>query len=185
PLPKIVNISHSGLDKKNSQFYIGAFGVPHELKFSLEIVQAIEYLNEYKNMSIKLLVVGYGANDFFKKYDFNKSYLEIYENVSDTQFYDLIKEVDLVIQLRKKPHGESSGPIVSALVLDKKIITSKDFLDKKIEDKVFVLDNHELDYKKIAEKILECIQVSSNVVNYSEIKNSYTYSNLVKLLDEL
>ncbi|EHT8109470.1 hypothetical protein KXM75_001717, partial [Campylobacter jejuni] len=127
----------------------------------------------------------YGANDFFKKYDFNKSYLEIYENVSDTQFYDLIKEVDLVIQLRKKPHGESSGPIVSALVLDKKIITSKDFLDKKIEDKVFVLDNHELDYKKIAEKILECIQVSSNVVNYSEIKNSYTYSNLVKLLDEL
>ncbi|EAW7606702.1 hypothetical protein FG096_09135, partial [Campylobacter jejuni] len=129
--------------------------------------------------------VGYGANDFFKKYDFNKSYLEIYENVSDTQFYDLIKEVDLVIQLRKKPHGESSGPIVSALVLDKKIITSKDFLDKKIEDKVFVLDNHELDYKKIAEKILECIQVSSNVVNYSEIKNSYTYSNLVKLLDEL
>ncbi|EAL7638909.1 hypothetical protein DVI98_08890, partial [Campylobacter coli] len=117
--------------------------------------------------------------------DFNKSYLEIYENVTDDQFYGLINQVDLVVQLRKKPRGESSGPIVSALVLDKKIITSKDFVDKKIEDKVFVLDNHELDYKKIAEKILECIQTSSDVVNYSEIKNSYTYSNLAKLLDEL
>ncbi|EAK3933340.1 hypothetical protein CY791_09415, partial [Campylobacter coli] len=132
-----------------------------------------------------LLVVGYGASNFFKKYDFNKSYLEIYENVTDDQFYGLINQVDLVVQLRKKPRGESSGPIVSALVLDKKIITSKDFVDKKIEDKVFVLDNHELDYKKIAEKILECIQTSSDVVNYSEIKNSYTYSNLAKLLDEL
>ncbi|STA73623.1 group 1 glycosyl transferase [Campylobacter lari] len=183
PLPKIANIDN--FCKKNSEIYIGTFGVPHEIKFSLEIAQAIEYLNEFKNINIKLLVVGYGASNFFKKYDFNKSYVEIYENVSDARFYNLINQVDLVIQLRKKPHGESSGPIVSALVLDKKIITSKDFVDKKIEDKVFVLDNQELDYKKIAEKILECIQTSSDVVNYSEIKNLYTYSNLAKLLDEL
>ncbi|HEB9342890.1 TPA: hypothetical protein RZK37_001176 [Campylobacter coli] len=185
PLPQIPNVCNFSFNKKNSEIYIGTFGVPHEIKFSLEIAQAIEYLNEYKNMNIKLLAAGYGANSFFKKYDFNKSYLEIYENVSDAQFYDLIKQVDLVIQLRKKPHGESSGPIVSALVLDKKIITSKDFVDRKIEDKVFVLDNYELNYKQIAEKILECIQVSNDMIDYSEIKNSYTYSNLAKLLDEL
>nr|WP_257939175.1 hypothetical protein [Campylobacter lari]MCR6519655.1 hypothetical protein [Campylobacter lari] len=185
PLPKIVNITRVDYKKNNDEIYIGTFGIPREIKFSLEIAQAIEYLNEFKNINIKLLVVGYGASNFFKKYDFNKSYLEIYENVSDDQFYDLINQVDLVIQLRKRPRGESSGPIVSALVLDKKIITSKDFVDKKIEDKVFVLDNQELGYKKIAEKILECIQSSSDVVNYSEIKNSYTYSNLAKLLDEL
>ncbi|EGK7475008.1 hypothetical protein [Campylobacter lari] len=185
PLPKIIN-TNSFISKKNSNIiYVGSFGVPHEIKFSLEIAQAIEYLNEYKNLNIKLLIVGYGANVFFKKNNFNKSYVEIYENVSDIQFYSLIRLVDLVIQLRKKPHGESSGPIVSALALDKKIITSKDFVDKKIEEKVFTMDNCKIDYKIIAEKILECIQTSNDVVNYSEIKKTYTYSNLAKLLDEL
>ncbi|WP_348518455.1 hypothetical protein [Campylobacter sp. CCS1377] len=182
PLPKITNISN--FYKKNGEFYIGTFGVPHEIKFSLEIAQAIEYLNEYKNMNTKLLVVGYGASNFFKKHDFNKSYLEIYENVSDIQFYNLINQVDLVVQLRKKPHGESSGPVMSALTLDKKIIISKDFLDKKIEKEVYIIDNFELDYKKIAEKILECITEKS-IPNYKEIQELYTYQNLAKLLDEL
>ncbi|MCW1359916.1 hypothetical protein OLQ22_01460 [Campylobacter jejuni] len=135
-------------------------------------------------MNTKLLVVGYGASNFFKKYDFNKSYLEIYENVSDIQFYNLINQVDLVVQLRKKPHGESSGPVMSALTLDKKIIISKDFLDKKIEKEVYIIDNFELDYKKIAEKILECITEKS-IPNYKEIQEFYTYQNLAKLLDEL
>ncbi|HEH5540563.1 TPA: hypothetical protein SHD90_000429 [Campylobacter coli] len=185
PLPRFENIANFRSDNTSNKVYIGTFGVPHEIKFSLEIAQAVEYLNRYKNMNIKLLVAGYGANAFFKKYNFNKSYLEIYENVGDNQFYNLINQVDLVIQLRKKPHGESSGPIASALVLDKKIITSKNFVDKKIEDKVFVLDNHELNYKKIAEKISECIQASNNMLDYKEIQNLYTYDNLAKLLDDL
>lgn len=182
PLPKIENIG--SFDKNKNEIYIGTFGIPHEIKFSLEIAQAVEYLNEYRNINIKLLVAGYDANSFFKKYHLDKTYLEIYENVSDGQFYDLINQVDLVIQLRKKPHGESSGPIVSALVLNKKIITSKDFVDKKIEDKVFVIDNDKLDYRKIAEKILECIN-NKNIPNYKEIQELYTYQNLVKLLDKL
>ncbi|WDL74686.1 hypothetical protein IP360_07660 [Helicobacter winghamensis] len=187
PLPNIesVNGFSANIEKNKGEIYIGTFGVPSDLKFSLEIAQAVEYLREHKNVNIKLLVAGYGADNFFKKHSFSRDSIEVHENVSDRQFYGLISFVDLIIQLRKKPHGESSGPVVGALALDKKIITSKGFLDEIIEERVVIVDNDGLDYKKIAEKIFECILEPSGSVDYRKIKELYTYNNLAKMLDEL
>ena len=97
---------------------------------------------------------------------------------SDEELFKLMQSIDLAAQLRKNPHGESSGCIAQLLGLNKKILTTENFVDNKFKDFVYTLPS-DADTEDLEKKILFCLQEPDKLNNLYE---EYSYEKLAELL---
>lgn len=80
------------------------------------IIKSINILNKKYNKKIKLVVSGYGADEYVK--NTNKTLQENIISITsknDKDFLSILNSVDIAIQLRNYPHSESSGVICQLL----------------------------------------------------------------------
>lgn len=162
---------------QNDRTIVGMFGIPHSLKMSLEVVQAIELLNK-KNNNIKLIVAGYHVIPFtdWKQYPF----VEVYDSPSEELLLALMNSVDCAIQLRPDSHGESSGCISQLLGMGKNILTSTGFISEKLSKYVHTV--------KGRPNILDLAHNIQNALNYpkeysnKEVAEIYSFKNLSTLM---
>lgn len=134
PVPDLSNINKdTSLNFGNTDFVIGSFGIPGSTKRIDDIIRAVNELNK-DNHKIKLLLAGYNAKSNANTLRVNLSNTVIIDNPTDDELLKLMKSVDLAIQLRKDPHGESSGCIAQLLGMGQNLITQYGFVPHDFEN---------------------------------------------------
>lgn len=185
PIEKLNNIKNNILPKDNSYNYIGTFGMLHDYYKSTDIIiKSINILNKKYNKKIKLVISGYKADEYLK--NTNKTLTEniVCFNAKKTEdFISIMNSVDIAVQLRNYPHGESSGVICQLLSLNKKIITTKDFLSKELSDKIREVKPF-INAEELALEILDYLE-DKNIIDNSELVEKYSFENLANKLLEL
>ena len=185
PIEKLDNIKNNILVKDNSYSYIGTFGILSDYYKSTDIIiKSINILNKKYNKKIKLVVSGYGADEYLK--NINKTLQENIISITskdDKDFISLVDSVDIAIQLRNYPHGESSGVICQLLSLNKKIITTKNFLSKELSDSVREVKPF-ISAEELSLEILDYLE-DKTIIDNSELIKKYSFENLANMLLKL
>ena len=177
PIPKFTPIDSEPSIKTSAKFIIGSFGISDDTKMTAEIIQAVDKLAA-KGISIKLLLAGYQVSGYLKSKGIRSKNIIIKHSPSDEELFKLMQSIDLAVQLRKNPHGESSGCIAQLLGLNKKILTTENFVDNKFKDFVYTLPS-DADTEDLEKKILFCLQEPDKLNNLYE---EYSYEKLAELL---
>lgn len=112
---------------------IGSFGAPSKVKGTDIIIEAVRLIRE-TNLPVKLLIAGYGVEQFIRDLDLElKEWIIAVDSPSDMDLLRLEKAVDISIQLRLRPHGESSGVISQLIGLGKTVITTEGFVEEDLK----------------------------------------------------
>ena len=164
---------------ENGQYVIGTFGLPHEAKGSEIIINAIKFLNEKEPNKYKLIVAGYEAENFCKKYP--SDYTEVYDAPDDKTLFSLMTSVDLAVQLRKHPHGESSGCIAQLMGMGQKIITTEGFIDNELGKYIVSTVQSRVPYEQLANVIEKGVK-SDFQYDKNYLTEKYSFKNLSKEL---
>lgn len=162
PLPSLVppRISLDG------EYIVGTFGGPSPLKGTHIVYKAVELLRK-ANVPVKLVVAGYGVNRYFQ----GQSKPDWLITVDSPSYLDLLrlqKAVDIAVQLRLKPHGESSGVICQLISLGTGIITTQNFVDEDLQPFVKEVSST-ISENELADTI---VQVMSSPPEGSDIKEA-------------
>lgn len=113
---------------------VGSFGISQKNKSTDDIVKAVNCMNA-KGEKTKLLLAGYKVNNYIKALPENitTEHIIAIENPNQNKLYELMASVDVAVQLRSVSHGELSGCISELLGLNKKVITTKNFVPNSIK----------------------------------------------------
>lgn len=111
------------------EIVIGSFGSPSTVKGTHILFKAVELLRA-SGMLVKLLIAGYSAGAYFKNME-RPEWLIVVDSPSDRDLMRLEKAADIAVQLRLKPHGETSGAISQLIGLGGNIITTEGFVDEE------------------------------------------------------
>jgi len=163
---------------------IGSFGVcDNNMKSTDTIVDAVALLNEKYNINAKCILAGYDAELYIpgNVSEIKQKYVIGFSNLTNKKFVSIMKQVDIAVQLRNYPHGESSASILELLGLNKKVITSADFIDKKFEKYCQVVPRL-VSAEKLAEKILETINIKNDITDTDLLLKEYSFRNLSNII---
>jgi hypothetical protein len=175
------NYSH-GID----EIKIGTFGVPDDkTKSTITIINAVTLLNEKYGIKSKCILVGYDVDLYVATNPgLQQKYLSWYSNNTDEQIVSIMEQIDIAVQLRNNPHGESSGMISQLLGLNKCIITSENFLDDIFEKHCTVIRKL-ISAEELAE-ILYNVLINKKLLNYSEqLCSEFSFKNLSEAIIKL
>lgn len=165
--------------------YIGSFGYLSSVKSTEIIIKAINILNKKYNNKIKLVVSGYNAKNYINTIK-DKTLTEniiCFEMENTEDFISLMDYVDMAIQLRNNPLGESSGAIHQLLGLNKKIISTKGFVSKELSKSVREVKPY-ISAEELALEILDYLE-DKTIIDNSELIEKYSFENLANKLLEL
>ncbi|MGL4982864.1 MAG: DapH/DapD/GlmU-related protein [Treponemataceae bacterium] len=165
--------------KKNSEFVVGSFGMIQNSKSTKDIIKAIDILKE-KGYKIKLLLAGYGVDSCLTEWNIKNENIISYNSPSDKILYSLMGSVDLSIQLRPRPHGESSGCVSQLICFGKKILTSKNFVSNNIKQYCIEVDPY-IEPENLANIIIEFLYNPQNF-NPQEALNKFTFINTANMI---
>ena len=103
---------------------LGSFGVPGAAKGSHLVVDAFRQIRSERPQST-LVLAGYLAGDYARQAGIlNEPGLLIEDSPTPARFLELMRSVDVAVQLRLSNEGESSGVIPQLLSRDVAVITS-------------------------------------------------------------
>lgn len=183
---KTFSMMHPGI-------YIGSFGVPHNVKNTPLIVEAVRYLNKiFSDMYpgndgrpfFWLVLAGYGTDGFLDAYNLREEKFILGFDAPDKDlFLQLIDAMDILVQLRKNEHGETSGVISQIIGLGKPAIISDKFSEYKNFPNCFPVDD-EIDPAGVAMKIL-LILAHGGVKVPNETLAPYSFGALSKQLYDI
>ena len=187
PIEKIENVKNYIFNKKkkHNNIYIGHFGQLDSVKDTDTIIKSIYIINKKYNKKIKLVVSGYNAKDYINNIK-DKTLTEniiCFEAKKTEDFLSILNSVDIAIQLRNYPHGESSGVICQLLSLNKKIITTKNFLSKELSHSIREVKPF-ISAEELALEILDYLE-DKTIIDNSELIEKYSFENLANKLLEL
>ncbi|MBR1423953.1 glycosyltransferase [bacterium] len=176
PVEEIV-AEKKDLSKGKYKYVVASFGVPGKSKLSDAIVEAIILLNKKFNNAYKLIICGYEANKIDTK---DCDFIEIVDSPETDHLYTLMNSVDLAIQLRPNPHGESSGCVSQLLGLGQNILTSNGFVAKDQEQYCHLV-NGVVSVEELAKSIENSVSNKKNYDSMSIIKE-YSFRALSEKL---
>lgn len=178
------------IDKKNiiprekrEKLIVGTFGIPSDnYKQTNKIVQAVKLLNEKLGCPSTLFIGGYGS----LSYVFDQAGDELFTYRSEpTDYSDFVKLmscVDISVQLRSNPHGESSGCIQELLALDIPVITTENFVAEVFRNEVYEV-SVDVEPIELAEKIL--LIRNREIKQKLQSKKISSYALSLRMLEKL
>lgn len=180
PIEDFNMVHPADLKRKHNEYIVGSFGMASNVKHTDLLVMAIDELNK-KNYPIKLLLAGYDITKYLKHNNLQSDNIIIKDNPSDEELLSLMKGVDCAVQLRKNPHGESSGCIAQLLGMQQKIITNEGFVSDEFAKYChFVPQDTTIEEIKTAIKeTLSSKQIRNN------LPEKYSYANLAQKLYQI
>ena len=168
------------LRENPEQKIIATFGIPQEAKMTDTLIEAVRLLNERDHLDYKLILAGYYVNQYLQSHRYNFDFIIPLDSPDTDTLFSLMKSSDLTVQLRKKPHGESSACIVQLLGMEQNIVTSENFLSKELEKYCHIVprDVSPLELRNYLKDFI------AHPVDYSieSISRQYSFSNLAELL---
>ena len=185
PIEKVDFNNNQILLKEKSSFILGSFGMPSDYYKSTDIIiKSINILNDKYNKKIKLVVSGYGADEYLKSKD--KTLLKNIISINlktNKDFISLMQSIDIAIQLINYQHSESSGVISQLLASNKKIIVTKDFLSKELSNNCREV-NPFINEEKLTLEILDYLE-DKQIIDNSKLIEKYSFQNLTNKLLEI
>ena len=170
--------------KRNGVFVIGSFGAPSSLKGTHIVIKAVERLVKM-GVPVKLVIAGYCVKRYFSNLDI-PPWLQAIDSPSDEELQKLEEKADISVQLRLKPHGETSGVISQLLGLGSCIVTTKGFVDEDLSSLVTEVDPRvtDLELANTLKKLIVQLEGNCNFEEekVSEIFNKRSYHSLGEFL---
>jgi hypothetical protein len=125
PIRYGIKHSKDAIEKEEGVTYIGTFGVPGFSKGIDCIIRSVKSLNSLYNGKFRLVVAGYGVDDFFKMHpELLNEFTIMIDSPDDSCLIDIMNIMDIAIQLRRDASGESSGIVPQLLINGKTTIVS-------------------------------------------------------------
>ena len=180
PIP---NLRNTEIDQKliaDDCIKIGSFGLcDNQMKSTNIIVDAVALLNEKYKKNAKCILAGYDAELYIpgNVSEIKQKYVIGFSNMTNDKFVSIMKQIDIAVQLRNYPHGESSGTIFQLLSLNKKIITSEGFIEKRFEKYCQVVPKF-ISSEELAKKILEILNIKDDITETDLLLKEYSFENL-------
>jgi glycosyltransferase involved in cell wall biosynthesis len=169
---KPINIDFDG-------FKIGSFGICNiKDKATDIIIKSVALLNEKYDIKAKCVLAGYEVDIFIQSEVPSKyhKYLLSFSDCSDDQLLSVMNQVDIAVQLRKHPWGESSGVVSQLLGLNKRIIASEKFLDSRFEDYCTIVPSFISENELV--KIFYDIYMNNITINTSDLIKNFGFDSL-------
>ena len=82
----------------------------------------------------------------------SNNYINVYDTNTDEEFASILNDMDLLVQLRVKSNGESSGVITTAINLNKPCVVTDSHIDHE-NKKSFITVPNDTNYIMLAEII--------------------------------
>ncbi|MCL2312632.1 MAG: glycosyltransferase [Firmicutes bacterium] len=186
PIPDLKNTKSYEHNVSENTILIGTFGMPSEDKGTKTIINAVHLLNSKYKIKTNLLMAGYSVDSYISEHKHfcgDTSQILTFDWPDDDKLASLMKSVDIAIQLRNNPHGESSGCIAQLLSLDKKIITTKNFVDIRFERYCKTVDSN-ISPEHLAEEIVKYLKEKLSYPTEAII-NEYSYKRLTDFIKGL
>lgn len=187
-LPDVCGLPHNILGEVGKRvekpISVGSFGIPSISKRTNTVIAACEELLE-RNVSIKLIIAGFGAADYVASYLPLRSNLtiEAYGDLSDSELATLMSSVDVAVQLRRNNQGESSGVVSQLLSLGKNVIVSDIGAFSEYGDAVYTVPA-KIAAKPLAEVILGAVGDQSRRSAIRDYVDSHTVMTFQRALIE-
>jgi hypothetical protein len=172
--------TEQSLLEDDSCIKIGSFGLcDNKIKSTDTIVDAVVLLNNKYNIKAKCILAGYDAESYIHGNipENKQKYVIGFSNLTNEKFVSLMKQIDIGVQLRNYPHGESSGTIFQLFSLNKLIITSEGFIEKRFEEYCQIVPKF-ISAEKLAEKIFETLNLRNDIKNAELLLKEYSFENL-------
>lgn len=112
---------------------IASFGIPGNHKETATVINAFRIIHR-KYPGASLILAGYGVDDYvIREHLANEAGVNYYDSPSDEDLIDIMRGVDIAVQLRNSNTGESSGVVPQLIAANVSIICSAvgAFLDYK------------------------------------------------------
>ena len=179
PIEKI-EADNINIKEASNQKIIATFGIPQEAKMSETLIEAVKILNETENGNYKLVLAGYYVNSYLKTNNYKYDFIIPFDSPDTKTLFALMNSADLAVQLRKKPHGESSACIMQLLGMKQNILTSEDFVSKELEEYCHTVPR-DITAEKLAKELKNILE---NPISYDNnaIAEKFSFTNLAKLL---
>ena len=132
---------------------------------------------------IKLLLAGYDVTSNVSRLKVDLKNTILIDNPDEERLFKLMKSVDVAIQLRKNPHGESSGCVAQLLGMKQNLITQTGFIPTDF-NKYCILISLSATYKEIYDAILKAKNGKKNEIPETLIKQ-YSFDELSDKLYKL
>ena len=149
-------------------FVVATFGFTADIKGHLELIQAISEIRGLVSKRIVLVCVGDHSSPRFAstllaevaKQGLQKCFIST-GWTSDEDYRAWLRRADLVVQLRKTLHGESSAALLDALSYGNTVLTNRNLAEGSKGEFLRVLDS-EFTVREIAESLLELVNRETN-----------------------
>lgn len=183
PIPDLRNVQkYEKLEKGN--IYVGTFGIPGDSKETKTVIQAVNILNNKYNMNVKTVLAGYDTKPYYI-YALNdelRQYVIYFDSPSDNELFSIMKSMDVCVQLRLYPHGESSGPVSQILGIGNKLVVSKNFIDSDLE-KFCAVINDPVSPEDLAQRIIKMLKKKK--VSTGKLIEQYSKEKFFEKIAEL
>jgi len=166
---------------------IGVFGIcDNKYKSTDVIFNAIILLNEKYNIKSKCILAGFGVDSYVKTIinESNKNYLFWYSDITDEQIISLMDQIDIAIQLRNYPHGETSAVVCQLLGLNKNIIVSEKFIGSTLE-KYCTVVKRLISTEELAETIYKMLNETPKNIDSSKLIEEMSFEKLADTVRKL
>lgn len=122
--PVFYKFEQHGLSVPRSNLRIGSFGVPGNNKGTHMVVEAFRAVRR-THSEATLLLAGYGVAQYLRDEGLtDEPGLTFEESPSNERLLELMRSVDVAVQLRLKNTGESSGVLPQLVALDRPTVAS-------------------------------------------------------------
>lgn len=180
PIEDLRHVKVKKLSHTDDEIIIGSFGLPSPIKGTDVLIEAISNLRS-SGLNVRLILAGYHATSYRIENSKNCEFISVYEPDED-ELISLMKSVDVAVQLRNHPHGETSGCVSQLLGMQQKIITTEGFVSDKLKGFCSSLVPSNVTAEKLADAIKKTL--SSKKREVFEDYSSYSYLALARTLKE-
>jgi molybdopterin converting factor small subunit len=170
-----------------NEIKIGTFGICNNKYKSTDIIiDAVIYLNTKYKIKAKCILAGYEIDYYIKNFvsESQLNYVLGFSDISDEQIVSLMSQVDIAIQMRNYPHGETSGVICQLLGLNKNIIVSEKFIDSNLE-KYCTIVKRFVSAEELAETIYKIINKKKEIIDSSRLIEEMSFEKLADAIRKL
>ena len=168
------------IELPSKTYTVGSFGMPLVGKYSDLLINAVKNLNE-NGHKVNLILAGYSVSSWLKENSIeNYDWLIPVDGPSDEYLSQLMHSVDVAVQLRKSPHGESSGCVSQLLGMDQNIITNTGFISLELEKYCTAISDVNID--TLGTAILKSMKGKHK---HNDLCKKYSFAELAKKLYNL
>jgi len=170
-----------------NEIKIGTFGMcNNKYKSTDTIIDAVNNLNTKYSIKAKCILAGYEIDYYVKTFitESKQKHVLCFSDITDEQIVTLMSEVDIAVQLRNNPHGETSAVICQLLGLNKNIIVSENFIGSVLE-KYCTIVRRFVSADELAETIYKMLNEKRKIIDSSRLIEEMNFKKLADAIQKL